>query len=280
MNKQAKIFTVDVEEYFHAENILNSLPREKLDELESRAEIGTRKLLHILAKYGSTATFFVLGCVAEKHPGLIKEISDAGHEVASHGYDHIPLHKHTPGSFIDDIEKSVQVLSGITGKSVMGYRATSFSVAPGMGWFFEILKRTGIVYDSSLAPSIFRKYHRDLWVDVLDSQKELGIKEFPPSYISMGPVRLPMGGGYFRAYPLWLTRYGLSRPIESRRTPPLFYIHPWELDPHQPRQKIAPPEYIRHYLGLSGTERKLEMLLKDMEFTSIENYIKPFDVSI
>lgn len=271
--KIASIFTVDVEEYCHAENILNSLPAEKIRSLPSRVEIGTRKLLDLLAKYGSKATFFVLGCVAEKNRSLIKEISAAGHEVASHGYEHIPLNKHTPESFDSDLGKSVKLLSDITGQKVIGYRATSFSLAPGMEWFFDILKKHGMVYDSSLGLSLFRKNYSKLWKDIYDSQKNKGILEFPPSYISVGPLRLPVGGGYFRAYPYQLTKYGLSQSVAQRRTPALFYIHPWELDPAQPRFNLSPLKYLRHYLGLAGAEGKLTKLLERFDFKSIAHFM-------
>lgn len=270
--KSYNIFTVDVEEYYHAENILNSLPKEELNTLESRVEIGTRKLLDLLAKYGSKATFFVLGCVAEKHRGLIKDIASAGHEIASHGYEHIPLNKHTPVTFDADLGRSIKLLSDITGQKIVGYRATSFSLAPGMGWFFETLKKYGIIYDSSLGLSLFRKYHSKLWKDVYDSQKNRGIQEFPPSYISVGPFRFPIGGGYFRAYPCWLTKYGLNQSIAQRRTPALFYIHPWELDPEQPRFSISPIKYLRHYLNLDSCGKKLTKLLERTNFISISDY--------
>jgi polysaccharide deacetylase family protein (PEP-CTERM system associated) len=268
------IFTVDVEEYFHAENILNSLSKEKISALECRVEIGTRKILELLAKYGSTATFFVLGCVAEKNPALIKDIAAAGHEVASHGYEHIPLHKHTYQTFDDDLDRSIKILSDITGQKIIGYRATSFSLAPEMEWFFEILKKHGIVYDSSLGLSLFRKHYHNRWTEIFKSQQNLGIMEFAPSYIGAGPLKLPIGGGYFRAYPYWLTKYGLGQCIPQRRTPALFYIHPWELDPDQPRVTLAPVQSLRHYLGLSGTESKLERLLNDSNFESITDFIK------
>lgn len=270
MGKAINIFTVDVEEYYHAENILNSVPKERLAALESRVEIGTRKLLDLLARYDSKATFFVLGCVAEKNKSLIRDIASAGHEIASHGYEHIPLNKHTPATFDADLGRSVAILSDITGQKIIGYRATSFSLAPDMDWFFDILKKHGMLYDSSLSVSLFRKNYGKLWKDTGDLQKNKGILEFPPSYISLGFVRLPIGGGYFRAYPYWLTKYGLSQSITQRRTPPLFYIHPWELDPEQPRINIQPIKYARHYFDLAGTGAKLEKLFEDFSFISIQ----------
>jgi polysaccharide deacetylase family protein (PEP-CTERM system associated) len=270
--KQTKIFTVDIEEFFHAENIFNSLPMKQIESFQDRVHVGTRKLLGLLAEYGAIATFFVLGCVAKKHPELIREISEAGHEIATHGYDHIPLHKHTVRTFSDDLSKSIDVLSGISGKKIRGFRATSFSLLPDMHWFFETLKNHGIVYDSSLSRSFFRKQYGSLWSDVFDPSKNSGIMEFPPSYISLGPLSLPLGGGYFRMYPYAVTRYGLNRALANRKTPPLFYVHPWELDPGQPRVHIPPLSRIRHYLGLEKTEKKIALLLSENKFVSIASY--------
>jgi len=268
------IFTVDVEEYYHAENILNSIPPEKIRMLDSRVRIGTRRLLDLLSRHNSKATFFVLGCVGEKNPGMIKDIAAAGHEIASHGYEHIPLHRHTRETFDTDLGKSIKILSDITGQKIIGYRATSFSLGAGMEWFFDILKKYSIIYDSSFSLSLFRRHHRNLWKDVYTSQKNKGILEFPPSYISFGTFRLPIGGGYFRAYPLWMTKYGLDQVIPRRRTPPLFYIHPWELDPAQPRFKIAPLSHFRHYFNLSETEKKLQRLLEDTRFISVRDFLR------
>jgi polysaccharide deacetylase family protein (PEP-CTERM system associated) len=274
------IFTVDVEEYYHAENILLSLPKEKIGALESRVGIGLHKLLDLLAKYNSKATFFVLGCVAEKNPGLIKEIAAAGHEIASHGYEHVPLHKHTPESFDEDLGRSIELLSGLTGQPIIGYRATSFSLDERMEWFFGVLKKHGIVYDSSLCLSFFRKQCRSLWKNICEASKVQEILELPPSYIGLGPVRLPIGGGYFRAYPCWLTKYGLDQSIAQRRTPPLFYIHPWELDPRQPRFEIPALNSFRHYLNLSKTEKKLQQLLVNRRFISARDFLNTVPVPV
>lgn len=273
MTRQACIFTVDVEEYYHAENICRSIPAERLQALPDRVEIGVNKLLDLLARHDGRATFFVLGCVAEKHPALIKRITGAGHEIASHGHEHIPLHVHTRKTFDEDLGASVRVLSGITGRKVLGYRATSFSLGPGMEWFFEILAKNGIVYDSSLSISLFRKHHRELWRELRDTKKAGGIPEFPPSYIRLGPCTLPVGGGYFRAYPYWLTKHGLAQYVPDRWTPALFYIHPWELDPGQPRLGLPPMKYMRHYLGLAGAEGRLARLVAEFRCQSVAQFL-------
>jgi polysaccharide deacetylase family protein (PEP-CTERM system associated) len=270
----SNIFTVDVEEYYHAENILRSVPENELRGLPDRVDIGVNKILDLLAKTNNKATFFVLGCVAEKNPALIKKISDAGHEIASHGYFHIPLTMHTPASFDEDLGRSIKILSDITGRKILGYRATSFSLSGDMPWFFDILRKHGIIYDSSKALSFFRptsfqgfKGHGYFEI----SEK---VFEFPVSYLKIGYFKMPLGGGYFRAYPYWVTCLGIYQAMHSTRGSFLFYIHPWELDPEQPKAKLPFLKYLRHYMNLAFAEKKLERLLADMKFTSIANFIK------
>jgi polysaccharide deacetylase family protein (PEP-CTERM system associated) len=259
------IFTVDVEEFYHAENILRSVPGNIIDGLPDRAGIGVYKILKILEDTGNKGTFFVLGCVAERNKELVREISDCGHEVASHGYDHIPLYKHNAASFERDLDRSIKILSDIIGSGIKGYRAASFSLSKDMPWFFDTLIKHGIMYDSSLAASLFRKYSYEGTDRIL---------EFPVSFITLGPLRLPLGGGYFRALPYIMTLGGLRSNSPDRVIPPLFYIHPWELDPEQPRLKTPWMRSFRHYLNLAGTKERLERLLTDIKFTSIERYLK------
>jgi polysaccharide deacetylase family protein (PEP-CTERM system associated) len=259
------IFTVDVEEFYHAENILRSVPRHIIDRLPGRVEIGVHKILKLLENSGNRGTFFVLGCVAEKNKKLIREISDCGHEVASHGYDHIPLYRHNAVSFEEDLDMSIKTLSDITGAGIAGYRATSFSLSKEVPWFFDILIKHGIIYDSSLAASLFRAYSYDNTGEIL---------EFPVSFVTLGPIRLPLGGGYFRACPYFITLKGLRSNRPGRVVPPLFYIHPWELDPEQPRLKVSWMKAFRHYLNLAGTEDKLKRLLADIKFMSVKRYLK------
>lgn len=270
----SNIFTVDVEEYYQAENIALSLPAEKINILEDRIEIGVRKLLGLLESSKNKATFFVLACLAQKNKNLIREISMSGHEIASHGYEHTPLYKHTPETFENDLGKSLKILSDITGQKILGYRATSFSLCEDIPWFGNILKKHGLIYDSSSSYSLFRKH----WVARPLSQNyfELceGLKEFSVSSFSLGPVKIPLGGGYFRALPYWLTSLELKQVHSDNAAPFIFYIHPWELDPGQARLKIPPISFIRHYLNLSITEKKLKKMLSDMKFNSIRDFLR------
>ena len=273
MSMTNKIFTVDVEEYYHAENILSSLPEDKIKSLPDRLKVGLNKLLDLLEKSNSKATFFVLGGVAEKNRDLIKRISNSGHEIASHGYEHMPLYKHTTATFEEDLSKSIKILSDITGQKIIGYRSTSFSFPEKIECFFDVLRKYGLVYDSSLSLSLFRGRYRKFMDRLSYCEKHTEILEFPPSFISFGPVRFPLGGGYFRAYPYWLTVRGLRAIYYERKMPPLFYIHPWELDAGQPRFKIPYLRAFRHYCNLNRTEKKLQKLLSNIEFTSIKNFL-------
>jgi len=267
------IFTIDVEEYYHAENIADSLPQDKIASLPSRVGVGTHKLLSLLKKHNSRATFFILGCVAENNRDLIKEIADAGHEIASHGYNHKPLYQYTPKTFKEDLAKSVDILSSISGKKVIGFRAANFSFRDSTEWVFDILMECGIRYDSSLCLSLFRKNSGKIFQMGGHGKISKEILEFGASFIKIGPFAMPLGGGYFRAYPYWLTRWGFGHVNRHRRVPPIFYIHPWELDPEQPRFKL-PLFKSRHYVDLSNTESKLEKLLTDFNFISVKEFLK------
>jgi len=268
------IFTVDVEEYYHAENVCENVSKEIIAGLPGRVEVGTRKILDMLAAGGHKATFFVLGRVAEKNERLVREISRLGHEIASHGYEHISPSKLTFEEFENDLVKSISILSGITGKKVRGYRAPSFSFPDQIERFFGILAKHNIVYDSSISYSLFRGGYRLFMRKMIFCEAQRDIQEFAPSFISMGPFRLPLGGGYFRAYPYKMTYKGLMSTYSKRVVPPLFYIHPWELDPEQPRLQMPWMKSFRHYLNLDGTNEKLKRLLSDIKFTSIERYLE------
>jgi polysaccharide deacetylase family protein (PEP-CTERM system associated) len=271
--KRAHIFTVDVEEYYHAENVHSFLKKSKFHSLNSRLEIGMRKIMDMLDFYQSTATFFVLGCLAKTHKSLIREISNAGHEVANHGYLHKPLRYHSRVSFEDSLKQSISLLSDIIRKPIIGYREPGFLLDGETGWFFDVLKKHGMVYDSSIALSCFRRgccrfFHSEDYFKTIR-----GIREFPVSRLIIGPLSLPLGGGYFRAYPYWITQKGFYMHSKMDKNPFVFYIHPWELDPGQPRLALGMVKSIRHYMNLVSTEQKLQRLFKTTRFTSIENFI-------
>jgi polysaccharide deacetylase family protein (PEP-CTERM system associated) len=273
MKNSHRIFTVDVEEYYHAENILSSLPQGKIKSLTDRLNIGLPKILDLLDKSNSKATFFVLGSVAEKNSDLIRKIISSGHEVASHGYRHIPLSEHTPATFEEDLDKSLKILSDISGQKIIGYRATSFSLCDRIPWFFDILRKYGIIYDSSIALSLFRKTSCKVPQNSGYFEISKGLLEFPVSFFNIGPFKIPLGGGYFRAYPYWLTKLGLNQVSQNKKSLCLFYLHPWELDPDQPKFRLSAMRLLRHYLNLHSTEDKLKKLLTDMKFISIKSFL-------
>lgn len=272
MNSPAALFTVDVEEYYHAENVCRSVPESVLKGLPDRVGVGVERILDLLACHGSTGTFFVLGCVAEKNKALVRKIVDAGHEIASHGYLHTPLSLHTAESFDADLGRSISVLQDISGEKVRGYRATSFSLGPGCRWFFDVLRKHGVSYDSSVARSFFRPQQMVPAGSRGAFEISPGVTEIPVSSLSCGPLRLPVGGGYFRAYPLWMTEQAADLAAKDG-VPFVFYLHPWELDPDQPRCALPWLKSVRHYIGLTGAAEKLSALLGSRRFTSIGRYL-------
>lgn len=265
------IFTIDVEEYFQVSALEPVVDRAEWDRLPSRVDASTRRLLEMLEESGSRSTCFVLGCIAERHPELVKAIAAAGHEVASHGQDHLRVTHQSPEHFRKSVRRSKAVLEDVTGQPVLGYRAPSFSIVPGREWALEILVEEGYRYDSSLFPIRRRGYgypgaprgvHR---VDTASGP----ITEVPPATIRVGGATLPAaGGGYFRLFPYEVVRRGLL-DAERRGEPGTFYIHPWEIDPGQPRFQVPLATRVRHYTGLARTETRLRRLMNEFRFNSI-----------
>jgi polysaccharide deacetylase family protein (PEP-CTERM system associated) len=269
--KGRHIFSVDLEEYFQVHAFEGIVKRGEWDVIPSRVELGTLRLLDLLERTGNRATFFTLGWIADRHPDLLRRISEAGHEIASHGYGHRRLTEMTPAEFRADLRRSRRSLVSATGKPVLGYRAPMFSLVPGMEWVFDILVDEGFVYDSSLFP-IRRSGYGFAGVnpEIHYIERPGGrLLEIPMTTTVVAGVRLPAaGGGWFRQLPYGLTRSGFRR-CEKQGTPGMFYIHPWELDPDQPRIPVPVIQRIRHYRGLRRIESRLERLLRDFSFTSV-----------
>jgi len=274
MKATNKIFTVDVEDYYHAENVWTSLSKQQRGSVKSRVDIGTEKILDLLAQSGNKATFFVLGCIAEGNKELIKKISDEGHEIATHGYLHKPLWKHTSETFEAGLEKSLKILFDITGQKIIGYRAPSFSLSKVTNWVFDILEKHGIVYDSSISPSLFRSTFKNIKRAPFCFKISKAIQEFPITCFRKGSLEIPMGGGYFRMLPYRITKMGLNSKGRREGDPVIFYIHPWELDSQQPRIKMSYVKAVRHYGNINNTEQKLKRLLNEEHFVSIKAFIK------
>ncbi len=269
---QPHFFTVDVEEHFQVSAFDGIISREDWSSIPSRVVANTQRVLDLLSRNGSTGTFFILGWVAEKYPELVRRVVDAGHEPASHGYSHRKVTDLTQEEFRHDVRIAKQIIEDAAGRPVLGYRAPSFSIAPGVEWAFDILIEEGHVYDSSLFP-IRRPGYGYPGAPPIPHviQGAAGhICEFPLLTTLFAGVRLPAAGGaYFRHFPYALTRRAL-REHDRAQLPGMFYIHPWELDPEQPRIHASTLAKIRHYRGLGKTLPRLERLTREFAFCSVE----------
>ncbi len=270
-------FTVDVEEYFHAAALEPVVDRDSWTTRERRAERAVTTLLDLLARAGARGTFFVLGWVATHEPEMVRAIAAAGHEIASHGWDHQRVTRQTPPQFRASVRRTKRVLEDLTGSAVLGFRAPSYSIVPGREWALDVLVEEGYTYDSSLFP-VWRPdeygYPRanpdPHWMDRPAGR----LAEIPPTTLRRFGVRLPAAGGaYFRVLPYGLVRTALSE-CERREIPGTFYIHPWELDPEQPRLVRAWATRFRHYGGLRRTRPRLERLLRDFRFTTVARTVE------
>lgn len=264
-------FTVDVEEYFQVSALERYVSRTSWDDFPSRVTRSVETLLELLAEYGARGTFFVLGWIARKHPHVVTAIADAGHEIASHGWGHERVTQLSRDAFRESVRSSRQELEARSRQRVLGYRAPSFSIVRGGEWALDILLEEGYTYDSSLFPVKRSGYgYVGGSRDPHPLQRAGGsLAEFPPTTIGVPPVLFPAGGGaYFRLLPYALIRSAF-RACEARGVSGTFYIHPWELDPDQPRLPVNWRTRIRHYGGLKSTAGRLRHLVADFRFQSI-----------
>lgn len=264
--------TVDVEDYFQVSAFDDTVSRHDWDAFESRVGVNTRRLLRLFDDHGVRATFFVLGWVAERHSDLVREIASAGHEVASHGYGHRLIYEQTPEEFRTDIRRSKRILEDASGRPVVGYRAPSYSVTKESLWALDILVEEGFAYDASIFPIRHDRYgipdaprHAHVLTTASGS-----LTEAPPSTVRVGPANLPVaGGGYFRILPYGWTRWGIRRINGVERKPAVFYLHPWEVDPDQPRLEAGGLSRFRHYRNLDKTMDRLRRLLNEFRFAPL-----------
>lgn len=264
--------TVDVEDYFQVSAFDAVVSRDAWDTMPSRVVANTRRLLSMFQDCGVTATFFVLGWVADRHPGLVDEIAAAGHELASHGFGHRLVYEQTPDAFRADVRRAKQVIEDRSGQPVRGYRAPSYSITRRSLWALEILAEEGYAYDASIFPIRHDRY------GIPDAPrhpytvapKGLALTEAPPSTVRVAGANLPIaGGGYFRLLPYGWTRWGISHLNAVERRPAIFYLHPWEVDPDQPRLRAGALSRFRHYRNLHKTETRLRRLLGQFAFGSL-----------
>ena len=264
-------FTVDVEEYFHASALAAAAPRDRWHTLESRVEHSTMALVELLAERQTRGTFFVLGWVARRRPGLVRTLAALGHEVASHGWDHKLITDCRPREFRESVRRSKAVLEDQAARPVQGFRAPSFSIVRGFEWALDILLEEGYRYDSSLFPVRRRGYgyaaglRHPHWLERPGGR----LYELPPATLRRLGASLPAGGGaYFRLLPYALVRSALKQH-ERGGIPGTFYIHPWEVDAGQPRLEVSRLTRIRHYGGVSRTTPRLRQLLREFRFQTI-----------
>jgi polysaccharide deacetylase family protein (PEP-CTERM system associated) len=270
-------FTIDLEEYFQVSAFESRVARCEWDGFQSRVAEEVGQLLDLLARHEARATVFVLGWVAERQPELIRTIARAGHEIASHGWDHARVTTQTPLEFRHSIRQTKELLERITGEQVRGFRAPSFSIVSGREWALDVLIEEGYRYDSSLFP-VQRPGGGYGYPDGLSDPHWLErpggrLAEIPPTTLRWGGLRLPAAGGaYFRLLPYGVVRAAF-RQCERRGTPGTFYIHPWEVDPGQPRLDVSWLTRVRHYGGLRWTMPRLERLLTEFRFTAVRDTV-------
>ena len=272
---QPAAMSIDVEDWFQVENLKPVIPRETWDTRESRVVRNTSRILDLLQEHRARATFFVLGWVAERQPDLIRRIAEGGHEVASHGYGHDLIYNLSPAQFRSDVERGKKLVEDVTGQRVTGYRAPSFSITD---WAVAILQELGFEYDSSVFPTVAHdRYGRLTGVDAGHPVLELrpGFHEVCISCLPLGRRGLPWGGGgYFRMLPYKAWRAGVRR-ILAGGAPYMFYLHPWEIDPGQPRvQGLSPVSRFRHYLNLARCEDRFAALLRDFHWTTVRSLLE------
>ncbi len=260
--------TVDVEEHFQVAAFERTIAREDWAHAESRVEYSTGRVLDLFAARGVRATFFVLGWVAEKHPQLVRRIVADGHELASHGYDHTRVHQFTAEQFRADVTRTKAILEDLGGGAVRGYRAPSYSINGRNLWALDVLQETGHVYSSSIYPIRHDLYGMPEAPRFPFRFRPDGIFEIPVTTVSIAGRNLPCGGGgYFRLLPYGAFRWALRRVNREDRHAGLFYFHPWEVDPGQPRVSGAPlKSRFRHYLNLDAMHGRLERLLGDFRW--------------
>jgi polysaccharide deacetylase family protein (PEP-CTERM system associated) len=269
--------TVDVEEHFQVSGFSRVVDSLKWESLDSRVEPNTARLLQLFDEAGIEATFFVLGWVAERRGGLVREIASRGHEIACHGYSHKLIYQQDRTEFRSELDRSKKLLEDAAGMPVRGYRAASFSITRRSLWALDELVDAGFAYDSSIFPVVHDRYgipgaprsiHR------IRTPTGNTILEVPPSTLSLAGLHAPIaGGGYLRMYPRVLTRWALQWLNRVERLPAVVYVHPWEVDVDQPRIGAPWLSRLRHYSRLNATVDKLRDLMQRFAFGSIEQVI-------
>jgi polysaccharide deacetylase family protein (PEP-CTERM system associated) len=274
--------TIDVEEHFQVSAFDASVARDSWANQTSRVGANTRRLLDLFDRHGRKATFFLLGWVVERHPALARDIVARGHEVACHGYSHRLVYQQSPAAFAEETRRSLDLIEQASQVKVRGYRAASFSITESSRWALDVLVELGFEYDSSMYPIKHDLYgiavaargpHR------VQAPNGGSLIEFPMTTSRVAGMSVPVsGGGYFRLYPYTLTRALLSR-VNGAGEPFVFYLHPWEIDPDQPRIRAGWKSRFRHYTNLRSCEAKLTRLLTEFEFAPMRDVLAAFSIT-
>ncbi len=264
--------SVDVEDYFQVSAFERHVARADWDRMPQRVAANVDRVLELFSAHNVRATFFVLGWVAERHPAMIRRILDAGHELASHGYSHVRVVNQDARAFHEDVTRTKSILEDAGGVRVRGYRAASYSIGAKNLWALDVLAETGHEYSSSIFPIRHDLYGMPEAPRFAFRNHGDGILEVPVTTVAFGDRKVPCGGGgWFRLFPYRFSRWMLRRVNRVDGESCVFYFHPWEIDPDQPRQQgLAPKTRVRHYLNLSRMEGRLRRLLRDFSWDRMD----------
>ncbi len=270
--------TIDVEDYYHVSAFEAVVPLADWERYESRVEKNTHRILDLLDAHTTKATFFVLGWVAERHPGLIRTLVARGHEVASHGYAHRRVYTQTPEQFRTETRRSKRLLEDTLGQPIRGYRAASYSITVQSLWALDVLREEGFVYDSSIFPTRHDLYgipSHPRFCYMIPGQSDSPLVEFPLSTLRLGGTNFPIaGGGYLRLFPYAYTHWGIRSLNRREGQLAIVYLHSWELDPEQPRLPAGKLSRFRHYTNLHRMEERFVRLLQDFSFGTMSEVLQ------
>jgi len=269
--------SVDVEDWYHPSLFNNILKPQDFNDYKSRIEENLKKILDLFQEKDVKATFFVLGCIAEKYPSLVKKIDSCGHEIGSHGYNHKLIYTQTQEDFRDEMKRCIEILESIIGKKVLGFRAPTYSITKEIPWVWDVLLELGIKYDSSAFPVKHDKYGLTFaprFPCKININGEF-LYEFPLSTIQIFKTNFPIaGGGYLRLYPYYFIKKSIQHINEKEKKPVVIYFHPWEIDVFQPKVKIDIFKRLRHYGNISANYKKIESLITDFRFTTMKDVLR------
>jgi polysaccharide deacetylase family protein (PEP-CTERM system associated) len=269
--------SIDVEEYYHGLEFEAAVPAHERRQLPSRVEKSVDVMLDVLVRHSTRATFFIVGEVAEAHPAMVERMVRAGHEVACHSYRHELVSRQTPEQFRSDLRRAKRALEELAGQSVIGFRAPNYSIGPAQDWAYDVLLEEGFLYDSSSYPVHHDRYGDPRAPRFFHEIRRNGCRsllEFPVATARVFGVNLQIGGGgFFRLFPTSWIASGLLRENRRHKRPVIFYCHPWELDPDQPRVPMPPLDRFRHYVNLARYQQKLESLLRRVPFSTARDVL-------